>query len=80
MESRTIEEVQVVCEYPEVFPKELPGMSPNKDIEFATGVTPRTAPIARFGRVEEEIRRIAKIKFIKPSSSPWGAPVLFVKK
>jgi hypothetical protein len=46
MESRTIEEVPVVCEYPDVFPEELPGMPPDRDIEFAIDLILGTAPMA----------------------------------
>jgi hypothetical protein len=89
MESRTIEEVLVVCEYPDVFPEELPGMPPDRDIEFAIDLIPGTAPIAKrpyrmaaseLVELKKQLGELQHIKFIRPSSSPWGALVLFVKK
>jgi hypothetical protein len=47
LDARTIEEVPVVQEYPNVFPEELPGMPPDRDIEFIIDLIPRTAPIAK---------------------------------
>jgi hypothetical protein len=43
----TLDQVPVVCEYPDVFPKELPGMPPDRDIEFVIELIPGTAPIAQ---------------------------------
>ena len=43
----SIDEVLVVCEYPDVFPKELLGMSPDRDLEFIIDLIPRTAPIVK---------------------------------
>ena len=47
MQAASVEEVLVVCEYPDVFPKELPGMPPDRDLEFIIDLIPRTAPIAK---------------------------------
>ena len=47
MQAASIEEVPVVCEYPNVFPEELPGMPPDRDLEFIIDLIPRTAPIAK---------------------------------
>jgi hypothetical protein len=89
MESRTIEEVPVACEYPDVFLEELPGMPPDRDIDFAIDLIPETAPIAKrpyrmaaseLAELKKQLEEMQHIKFIKPSSSPWGALVLFVKK
>jgi hypothetical protein len=85
----TLEQVPVVCEYPDVFPKELPGMPPDRDIEFIIELVPGTAPIAqrayRMNPQElEEIKRhltdMLSKGLIRPSASPWGSPVLFVDK
>jgi hypothetical protein len=43
----TIDQVSIVCEYPDVFPEELPGMPPDRDIEFIIELIPGTAPIAQ---------------------------------
>ena len=47
LEGKSVEEVPVVCEYPYVFPKELPGMPPNWDVEFVFDLLPGTGPIAK---------------------------------
>jgi hypothetical protein len=43
----TLEDVLVVCEYPDVFPEELPGLPPDRDVEFVIDIVPGTAPIAK---------------------------------
>jgi hypothetical protein len=89
LEAKTIEEVPVVDEYPDVFPEDLPGMPPDRDIEFIIDLIPGTAPIAKrpyrmapaeLAELKEQLRELQQKGFIKPSSSPWGSPVLFVKK
>jgi hypothetical protein len=89
MESRTIAEVPAVCGYPDVFPEELPGMPPDRDIEFAIDLIPGTAPIdkrpcrmaaSELAELKKQLEELQHIKFIRPSSTPWGASVLFVKK
>jgi hypothetical protein len=88
METRTIEEVPVVNEYLDVFPEELLGMPPDRDIEFAIDVIPGTALIAKrpyrmaaseLAELKKQLEELQHV-FIRPSSSPCGAPVLFVKK
>jgi hypothetical protein len=82
-------EVPVVSEFPYVFPKELPGMPPDRDIEFVIELIPGTAPIYKSPyrivtpeliELMEHIRELLEKGFIHPSSSPWGAPVIFVPK
>jgi hypothetical protein len=79
----------VVDEFPDVFPDDLPGMPPDHDIEFIIELLPRTAPIAkrpyRMGvdeleELKKQIKELHDKGFIHPSSSPWGAPVIFVDK
>jgi hypothetical protein len=81
--------VPVVNEFPDVFPKELPGMPPDRDIEFLIELKPGTAPIymapfrmttPELAELKEHIRELLEKGFICPSSSPWGAPVIFVPK
>jgi hypothetical protein len=78
-----------VCEYPDVFPEELPGMSPDHDIEFSIELLPRTAPISKrpyrmdvkdLVELKKQIEELLEKGFIRPSSSLWGASVLFVSK
>jgi hypothetical protein len=82
-------EVPVVNEFPDVFPKELSGMLPDQDIEFVIELKPGTAPIYKtpfrmttpeLDELKEHIKELLEKEFICPSSSPWGAPVIFVPK
>jgi hypothetical protein len=84
-----LEEIRVVQEYPDVFSEELLGMPPDCDIEFLIELLPGTPPISKrpyrmpTNELVELKKQIAELQakgFICPSSSPWGAPVLFVKK
>jgi hypothetical protein len=82
-------EVPVVNEFPDVFLEELPGMLPDRDIEFVIELKPGTAPIYKtpfriitpeLAELKEHIKELLEKGFIRPSSSPWGAPVIFVLK
>ncbi|WVZ70535.1 hypothetical protein U9M48_019195 [Paspalum notatum var. saurae] len=89
MEARPTDGIRVVCDYPDIFPDELPGMPPDRNIEFLIEFLPGTAPIAlrqyRMAPIEhEEVKKnidelLAK-GYIRPSSSPWAFPVLLVEK
>ena len=79
----------VVCEYVDVFPYELPGLPPRRVVDFGIELHPGTSPISmtphRMAPVElQELRvqlqELLDKGFIRPSTSPWGAPVLFAKK
>jgi hypothetical protein len=81
--------IRVVKDFPDVFLEELLGMPPDREVEFAIDPLPETAPISkRLYRMSlEELRELKKqltelqeAGYIRPSSSPWGAPVLFVQK
>jgi hypothetical protein len=83
----TLDQVSVVCEYPDVFPEELPGMPPDRDIKFVIELIPRTAPIAQrpYRMNPQELEELKKQHadmlskgLIRPSASPWGSPILFV--
>ncbi|WVZ63239.1 hypothetical protein U9M48_012884 [Paspalum notatum var. saurae] len=58
MEARPTDDIRIVCDYPDVFSDELPGMPPDRDIEFLIELLPRTAPIAmrqyRMAHIEHE--------------------------
>jgi hypothetical protein len=82
-------EVQVVNEFPVVFPKDLPNMPPDRDIEFVTELKLSTAPIYKtpfrmtspeLAELKEHIKELLEKGFIRPSSSLLGAPVIFVPK
>jgi hypothetical protein len=84
-----VERIPVVCEYLDVFPDELPGMPPDRDIEFAIELQPGTAPIskrpyrmppAKLAELKKQLQELLDKGFIHPSTSPWGCPALFVKK
>jgi hypothetical protein len=82
-------EVLVINEFPDVFPEELPGMPPDRDIEYVTKLKPGTAPIYKtpyrmatpeLDELKEHIKELLEKGFIRPSPSPWGAPMIFVLK
>ncbi len=84
-----IENIQVVREFQDVFPEELPGIPPARAVEFVIDLVPGTTPIAKrpykmppheLLELKQEIDNSLRLGFIRPSSSPWGAPSLFVKK
>ncbi|KAA3484731.1 Transposon Ty3-G Gag-Pol polyprotein [Gossypium australe] len=84
-----IESVQIVCEYPDVFSKELPRLPPIREVEFGIELAPGTAPISiapyrmaptKLKELKAQLQDLTKKGFARPSCSPWGAPVLFVKK
>ncbi|TYK03209.1 pol protein [Cucumis melo var. makuwa] len=79
----------VVRDYPDVFPEELPGLPPHREVEFAIELEPGTVPISRapyrmapaeLKKLKVQLQELLDKGFIRPSVSPWGAPVLVVKK
>jgi hypothetical protein len=73
----------------DVFPEELPGMSPEREVEFYIDLIPGTVPIAKrpyrmaptkLAELKLQIIELQQKGYIRPNSSPWGAPVLFVTK
>ncbi|WMV43384.1 hypothetical protein MTR67_036769 [Solanum verrucosum] len=79
----------VVNEFPEVFPEDLPGVPPEREINFGIDLLPDTQPIsippyrmapAELKELKEQLKDLLDKGFIRPSISPWGALVLFVKK
>jgi hypothetical protein len=84
-----VERISVVCDYLDVFLDKLPGMPPDRDIEFAIELQPRTAPIskrpyrmppAELAELKKQLQELLDKGFIRPSTSPWGCPALFMKK
>jgi hypothetical protein len=80
-------EVPVVNEFPDVFAEDLPGMTPDQDIEFVIELNPATAPIYKtpfrmttleLAELKEHIKELLEKGFIHPSSFLWGAPMIFV--
>ncbi|WMV59131.1 hypothetical protein MTR67_052516 [Solanum verrucosum] len=89
VESPSIESILVVSEFCEVFPNDLPSMPPDRDIYFCINLEPSTRPIsippycmtpAELRELKAQIQELLHKGFIPPSTSPWGAPVLFDKK
>jgi hypothetical protein len=89
LEGTALEDIRVVCDYLDVFPEELPGMPLDRDVEFVIDLLPGTAPISKrpYRMYSDQLQELkAQIKelmgkwFIRASSSPWGAPVIFVGK
>jgi hypothetical protein len=85
----SLETIKVVSEFPDVFLEDLPGMPPERKVEFAIELLPSTAPISkrayRVSRPElvelkKQIDELSEKGYIRPSTSPWAAPVLFVEK
>ena len=88
-EGKKLADIPVVCEYPDVFPDDLPGMPPDRDVEFAIELQPGTAPISRrpyrmppneLVELKKQLQELLDKGYIRPSTSPWGCTALFVKK
>jgi hypothetical protein len=84
-----LKDIPIVCEYPYVFPDDLPGMPPDRDIEFIIELQPGIAPISKrpyrmppieLAELKIQLQDLLDKGFIRPSASPWGCPALFVKK
>ncbi|GJW01339.1 putative reverse transcriptase domain-containing protein [Tanacetum coccineum] len=86
---KRLEDVLIVRDFPEVFPEELPDLPLTRQVEFQIDLMPGASPVARapyrlapseMKELSEQLQELSDKGFIRPSSSPWGAPVLFVKK
>ncbi|XP_052179895.1 uncharacterized protein LOC127793152 [Diospyros lotus] len=84
-----IEEVRIVREFENVFLDELLGLPPQGEIEFAIEIVPGAGPVSipqykmapvELRELNTQLQDLLDKGFIRPSMSPWGAPVLFVKK
>nr|GEZ23957.1 putative reverse transcriptase domain-containing protein [Tanacetum cinerariifolium] len=85
----TIHDQPIVSEFPDVFPDELPGIPPVREVEFNIELIPGAEPISKapyrmapveLKELKDQLQELLERGFIRPSVSPWGAPVLFVKK
>nr|GEX56338.1 putative reverse transcriptase domain-containing protein [Tanacetum cinerariifolium] len=88
-EKKRLEDVPIVQNFPEVFPEDLSSLPPTRPLDFQIDLVPGAAPVARapyrlapskMKELSEQLKELSNKGFIRPSSSPWGAPVLFVKK
>nr|GEW06941.1 putative reverse transcriptase domain-containing protein [Tanacetum cinerariifolium] len=86
---RRLEDVLVICKFPDVFPEDLLGLTPPRQVEFEIELVPRAAPVAcvpyrlapsEMKELAKQLQELSDKRFIRPISSPWGASVLFVKK
>jgi hypothetical protein len=86
---RRLEDIHVVHEFPDVFPDDLSGMPPERAIEFKIELQPGTAPISKasykmsreeLAELKIQLKDLLDKGFIRPSSSPWGCPALFMSK
>ncbi|GKD95166.1 putative reverse transcriptase domain-containing protein, partial [Tanacetum coccineum] len=86
-EEKRLEDVPTVRDFLEVFLEDLPGLPPTRQVEFQIDLVPGTAPVARAPYrlassklLSTQLQELSDKGFIRPSSSPWGASILFVKK
>ena len=84
-----LEDIPLVRDYPDVFLEDLPGLPPEREVEFTIDLAPRTTPISNapyrmalleLKKLKIQLQELIDKSFIRPSVSPWGAPVLFLKK
>nr|GFA37409.1 putative reverse transcriptase domain-containing protein [Tanacetum cinerariifolium] len=88
-DEKRLEDIHVVKEFPDIFPKDLPGLPPIRQVEFQIDLIRGTPPVAHapyrlapseMQELSNQLQELIDRGFIRPSTSPWGAPVLFVKK
>ena len=84
-----LEDLPVVKEFPDVFPDDLPGLPPDREIDFQIELAHGTEPISRapyrmapaeLKELKVQMEEMVNKGFVRPSTSPWGASILFVKK
>ena len=84
-----LENIPVIMEFPDVFPEELPGVPPEREVDLSIEVVQGMTPISRapyrmapteLKELKTQLQELLDKGFIRPSVSPWGAPILFVKK
>jgi hypothetical protein len=87
--AKNIKEIPMVREFLDVFPDDLPGMPPERVIEFKIELQPGIAPIVRspykmsqdeLAELKMQLKDLLDKGYIRPSSSPWGCPTLFMSK
>ena len=88
-ERTRLKDIPIVKEFPDVFPDDISGLPPDREVEFTIDLIPDTEPIsippyrmapAELRELKAQLEELLSKGFIRPSISPWGAPVLFVKK
>nr|GEW22693.1 putative reverse transcriptase domain-containing protein [Tanacetum cinerariifolium] len=88
-QKKRLENVPIVRNFPEVFPKDLSGLPPTRQVEFQIDLKPGAALVAwvtyrlapsEMKELSDQLKELSEKGFIRPNSSPWGVPILFVKK
>ena len=88
-EGTLVDEIPIIREFPDVFPDDIAGLPPDREVEFTIDLISRTEHIsippykmapAELRELKAQLEKLLSKGFIRPSISPWGAPVLFVKK
>jgi hypothetical protein len=86
---KNLEDILVVCEYPDVFSTDYSRLPPQREVEYGIECVPGTNPVSKapyrmasleLKELKEQLQELLDKGFIHPSISQWGAPVLFVKK
>jgi hypothetical protein len=87
--AKSLDEIHVVHEYPDVFPDDLPGMPPDRAIKFKIELQSGTAPVYKrpypmarnnMAELKTQLQELLDKRYIQPSYSPWGCPAIFVSK
>jgi hypothetical protein len=87
--TQNLEDIPVACEFSDIFPEDLPGMPPDRNVEFVIELQLSTAYISRqpykmtpkeLAELKVQLNELLNKGYIQPSSSPWSCPALFVKK
>ena len=83
-----LKDIPMIKEFLDVFPKELPGLPPEREVDLAIEVLHGTTSISRapyrmtpieLKELKIQLHELLDKGFVRPSVSPWGAPILFVK-
>ncbi|KAI3683118.1 hypothetical protein L1987_83618 [Smallanthus sonchifolius] len=89
VKEKNIQDIPIIRDFPEVFPEDLSGLPPVRQVEFRIDLVPGANPVARapyrlapseIQELASQLQELSDKGFIRPSHSPWGAPVLFFKK
>ncbi|KAI3786683.1 hypothetical protein L1987_40565 [Smallanthus sonchifolius] len=89
VKEKNIQDIPIIWDFPEEFPEDLSGLPPIRQVEFRTDLVPGANPVARapyrlapseLQELASQLQELSEKGFIRPSHSPWGAPILFVKK
>jgi hypothetical protein len=85
----SLDQYSVLLEFKDVFPNELPGLPPERELDFTIELKPSAEPISKtpyrmiapeLCELQMQLKELLDLRLIRPSVSPWGALVIFVKK